>query len=155
MLSNKIFLTIKAWIYGLCFALFLFAQPLFAQTSSISENSTREALTFQQCIELAIQNNNNLKSAIASQKASGYRKNAAVSGFLPQATANVASSRGAIANATQAGVVQNYSNSVSITQNVFAGFQDVGKFDQAKAENMVAMANIEIVKAQVIPSCNL
>lgn len=105
---------------------------------------------------MAIKNNNNLKSAIATERATYYQNNAAASGFLPQATATLTSNRGNNGNSTnpslttvQSGVTQAYTGSVAITQNIFSGFSDVGKFDQAKANNMVSQANVNIVKAQV------
>lgn len=126
--------------------LFVFAQFAYAD----------EVLTWQRCVEMAAVNNSALRSAIAAEKASYYQSNAAFSGFLPQATATLSSNRGTGGNSTnpsattvQTSITQAYNGSVSVTQNLFAGFSDVGKFDQAKANNMVSKANISIVKAQV------
>jgi outer membrane protein TolC len=125
---------------------------LFFCQSSFAE----EVLSWQQCIDLAAKNNNNLKSALASERATFYQNNAAASGFLPQATANLTSNRGTGGNASntslttvQGSITQAYTGSIAVTQNIFAGFADVGKFDQAKANNMVSKANVNIVKAQI------
>ncbi len=115
-----------------------------------------EQLSWQECIEAARKNNNNLKSAIATERSTNYLKNASVSGFLPQATATLTSNRGNNGNSTNpslttvsGGVTEAYVGSVSVTQNLFSGFSDVGKFDQTKANNIVSKANVRIVKAQV------
>ena len=115
-----------------------------------------QILSWQECIEAARKNNNNLKSAIATERSTNYLNNASVSGFLPQATATLTSNRGNNGNSTNpslttvsGGVTEAYVGSVSVTQNLFSGFSDVGKFDQTKANNMVSKANVRIVKAQV------
>lgn len=125
-------------------------------TSVIQQVFATEILSWQQCVEMASKNNNSLRSAIASERLSYYQSNAAASGFLPQATAALSSNRGTGGNATnpslttvQTSITQAYSSSISVTQNLFSGFSDVGKFDQAKANNMVSKANIMVVKAQV------
>lgn len=133
------------------FTLLLFILLLFARNGFADA-----ALSWQECVEIAATNNNNLKSAIASERATNYQHNATVSAFLPQATATLLSNRGNSGNSTnpsattvQGGVVQAYNNTISVTQNVFNGFSDVGKFDQAKANNMVSKATVRIAKAQV------
>ncbi|NBV06880.1 MAG: TolC family protein [Proteobacteria bacterium] len=133
-------------LISLLCALLFFAQKSFAL----------DTLSWQQCVELAAKNNNNLKSAIASERATYYQNNAAASGFLPQATATLSSNRGNNGNASnpslttvQSSITQAYTGSISVTQNLFSGFSDVGKFDQAKANNMVSRANVRIVKSQV------
>lgn len=130
----------------LIFALLLFAQPTLAN----------DLLSWQECVDLALKNNSNLKSAIATERATHYQNNAATSGFLPQATATLSSNRGNNGNSNNpslttvsSGVSQAYTGSISVTQNLFNGFSDVGKFDQTKANNMVSKANVQIAKAQV------
>jgi outer membrane protein len=128
--------------------LLLFLSANFARAS--------EVLTWEQCVEMAAMNNSALRSAIAAERSTYYLNNAAIAGFLPQAVATISSNRGTAGNSTnpanttvQNDIIQAYNGSVSITQNVFNGFFDVGKFDQTKANNMVSKANIMIVKAQV------
>lgn len=130
----------------------LFFATLFCATTTLAQ----ETLTWQQCVDLAAKNNNNLKSAIATERSTHYQNNASVSGFLPQATATLNSNRGNNGNSTnpalttvQSNVTQAYTGSVSVTQNIFNGFADVGKFDQTKANNMVSQANVAIAKAQI------
>ncbi len=133
------------------FTLLLFTLLFFAQNGLADE-----VLSWQECVELAAKNNNNLKSAIASERATNYQKNATVSAFLPQASANLISNRGNSGNSSnpsattvQSSVVQAYNETFSVTQNVFNGFSDVGKFDQAKANNIISKVNILIAKAQI------
>ncbi len=128
--------TLKASNYKtflICFlTLFLFIKTTFAQ----------EVISWQQSVDLAIKNNNNLRAAIENEKATKYQKNATVSGFLPQATASLSTQR-------TNNVDENYDGVISVNQNLFNGFSDVGKFDQAKANNLISKAYINIVKAQV------
>lgn len=122
-------------------------------TASLASDS--DILSWRECVELALKNNNNLKSAIATERSTNYLNNASVSGFLPQATATLSSNRGNNGNSTNpslttvSSINQAYNGSISVTQNLFNGFSDVGKFDQTKANNMVSKANVQIVKAQV------
>lgn len=126
-----------AKLLTLSLALLCFTQPSFAD----------EVFSWKQCVDLATANNNNLKAAIENEKSTAYQRNATISGFLPHATANLGSDRNAT---TRSNIIsQTYTNSVSVTQNIFSGLQDVGKFDQAKANNMVSKANILLIKAQV------
>ncbi len=131
----------------LLFVLLFFSQKTFAND---------QILSWAECVEMALKNNNNLKSAIATERATNYQNNASVSGFLPQATATLSSNRGNNGNSTNpslttvsSGITQAYTGSIAVTQNVFNGFSDVGKFDQTKANNMVSKANVQIAKAQV------
>jgi outer membrane protein TolC len=125
---------------------FLFATPAFAD----------QVFSWQQCVDLAIHNNNNLKNALYTQKSSEYQKNAAFSGFLPQATATLSSNRGTAGNSTnpslsttQSNISQTYSGALTVNQNLFSGFLDTGEFNQAKANYLVSQTNVAIVKAQV------
>ncbi len=134
-------------IFALLFLLIFFNQKTFADD---------QILSWRECVELALKNNNNLKSAIATERSTNYLNNASVSGFLPQATATLSSNRGNNGNSTNpslttvpSGITQAYTGSISVTQNVFNGFSDIGKFDQTKANNMVSKANVQVVKAQV------
>lgn len=116
----------------------------------------QEALTWKQVVEMSAMNNSALRSAIAAERATYYTSNAALSTFLPQAVATLSSNRGTAGNAAnaanttvQSNITQAYNGTITVTQNVFNGFGDLGRFDQAKANNMVSKANIMIVKAQV------
>ncbi len=113
-------------------------------------------LSWQECIDLALKNNNNLKSAIAAERSTDNLNNASIAAFLPQASANFSSNRGNNGNSTnpslttvQSNVTQAYTGTLSVTQNLFNGFSDVGKFDQTKANNLVSKANVQIAKAQL------
>jgi len=115
-----------------------------------------EVLTWKQVVEMAAMNNSALRSAIAAERSTYYLSNAALSTFLPQAVATLSSNRGTAGNSTnpsnttvQNNIIQAYNGTITVTQNVFNGFGDIGRFDQAKANNMVSKANIMIVKAQV------
>jgi outer membrane protein TolC len=121
-----------------------------------AEENPEETLSWQECVEMALQNNNSLKSAIATEKSTYYQKFSAASGFLPQATATLTSNRGNNGNSNNpslssgaGSITQTYNGTISVSQNLFSGFSDKGKFDQAKANNMVSRANIGIVKSQV------
>ncbi len=136
----------KILLYLALLILLLLAEPSLADG----------VFTWKQCVELAAANNNALKAAIATQKSAEYQRNSTASGFFPQASANLISNRGTGGNAsnpslstTQSNISQTYTTTISVTQNVFSGFQDVGKFDQAQANIMVSKANVRIVKAQV------
>ncbi len=142
-------------IHLLIFA--LFSQACFADDlNKAKPQAVYENLSWEQSVDLAIKNNNNLKSALANERVTHYQQNATISAFLPQATATLSSNRGTSGNASnpalttvQNDITQAYNSSISVSQNLFSGFSDVGKYKQAKANNMVSKASINIVKAQV------
>jgi len=122
--------------------------------------SALDPLTWQDCVEIVMEHNPDLRSAEQNLSSSEYLADAAYSGFLPQVTANLSYNRGnratfqgssGGAGATQDGNISSsrYSTSLSVTENIFSGFQDMGKVKQGRANKDVSKASLDATKVQV------
>lgn len=106
-------------------------------------------LTFQGATALALQHNAALRNARASVAAAEQRRRAAYSGFFPQIS-------GDISYVDRAGSVpptvvstSDYSTSVTVTQNLFAGFEDQARVQQGAANVDIAQSALTAAKAQL------
>jgi len=130
------------------FLLSLAALPLFGPaTTSIS--ALAAPLTFEESVALAVQHSAALRNARASVTAAEQRGSAAYSGFFPQVSGDVTyvdrsgSSLPTVTSTTA------YSTSVTVTQNLFAGYQDQARIEQAAANVDIAHAALASAKAQL------
>lgn len=110
--------------------------------------SAEEALSFQQCVELAKKNNANIQSAEETLQAKGYQVQSARGSYFPQITANLSylqtgPSSGAFSSTT----VTSNAATLNASQNLFNGFADVSKVTQAQEEKTSALAALQVVKA--------
>lgn len=106
-----------------------------------------EPLTWSACIAEAAARNAELQAAQASLDAARYASRGAYSGFLPQISAAAAhtESSGSLVTAPPAA----YSGSVTATQNLFSGFLDTAKVEQAAGNLEVAEASHAAARAQL------
>ncbi len=109
--------------------------------------------SWRDCIELSRQNNAELQGALATEKSLKFIQNSTLGNFFPQLTAVSNSNRSYTNNANPSAPNSIYYTThttyVTATQNLFAGFQDMAKFEEAKANTLAARANIDITKAKV------
>ena len=117
--------------------------------ASIPVATLAAPLTFEQTVELAVQYNAALRNARAGAAAAEQRVRAAYSGFLPQVSGDVtyvdrSGSASPSVTATTA-----YSTSVTVTQNLFAGYQDQARVEQGAANVDLAQAALALAKAQL------
>lgn len=106
----------------------------------------QDILSWEKCLELAKENNANLRSALAEEQSAFYQRNASLADFLPTATATLNSGR---SGGSDSSTDEDHSGSIALKQNLFSGFSDIGEFNQAKADYMVFKANVEQVKANI------
>jgi len=106
-------------------------------------------LDWQSCVQEAAANNSGLRTARANLNAAAYSAKGAYSGYLPQLSAGASyddiSGNIVNTNASQA----TYNTSVSLTQNLFAGYQDQAKVAQGAANREAATASLAVTKAQL------
>jgi len=109
-----------------------------------------DLLTWDDCVREAAARNADVRVARANLDASGYQTRAAYSGFYPQLSAGVSYNdvSGSSASPTTSSTSA-YSTSVSITQNLFAGFQDQARVDQASANEETNEAVFVAAKAKL------
>lgn len=120
----------------LCLGLFapvpVFAAPL-GWAASVSEAAAHNA---------------DLRAAQLNLEAAHYRERAAASGFLPQVSAGTGYTDSS-GNALTTTSVPQYNASVTATQNVFAGFLDAAKVEQARGNREAAEANLATARARL------
>ncbi|MEK7223384.1 MAG: TolC family protein [Pseudomonadota bacterium] len=125
---------LSAWLLGL--ALSALAAPAMV-------------LTWETCVQEAAANNPEFRAARANLAAAGFSAEGAYSGYLPQlsAGAGYTDTSGSTASTTTSDTT--YSTSVSLSQNLFAGFQDRAKVAQGAANREVAAAGLAAAKAKL------
>lgn len=127
--------------------------------ASFALNAADE-LSFDDCVKLIQRQNPELEASKRSQRVQEYALRGAYSNFFPQLSASMSlsygtgssnlvgnNSLGAIGQSGQAGSV--FIASLSAKQNIFSGWMDIAKVDQAKAAFEVASLNLENLKAQL------
>ncbi len=103
-------------------------------------------LSWDTCLQEATANNAELRAARANLAAAGHRAEAAHSGNLPQLSVGTGYSD-ASGSATVPG--STYTTSLSLSQNLFSGFQDRAKIEQGQANREQAAAKLTAAKAKL------
>lgn len=132
VITNLLKLSSALWL-GLTFSV-----PALAEMS----------LTWEACIQEAAIQNPDLRAAHATLQAARYRAEAAGSGNLPQLSAG-AGYTDSSGSATPSSNTASHSTSVTLTQNLFSGFQDKAKVEQGAANREVAEAGLSAAKARL------
>jgi outer membrane protein len=112
-------------------------------------------LTWEVCIQEAAANNPELRAAVANLEAARSNAKGAYSGYLPELSAgtsytdrsNPETTSGIAGVSTTSGTT--YNASVLLSQNLFAGFQDRAKIEQAAANREVSEASLAVAKAKL------
>src|SRR5262249_45196414 len=111
-------------------------------------------LTWEQCVREAVKKNPDLGASHENFQSASDRAKGARSGFFPQVSAELDyrhgdqfSNRGLSSLTSQPGK-NLYSTSLSVTQNLFAGFQDQAKVRRGVADRDAARMSLEEAKAQ-------
>ena len=104
------------------------------------------ALIWEASVEEAAAGNPELRAARANLAAAGHTATAAHSGNLPQLSAGAGYSDSS-GSATAAGT--NYSTSLSLSQNLFSGFQDSARIEQGAANLTQVEASLATAKAKL------
>jgi outer membrane protein TolC len=108
-----------------------------------------ETLTWEESVQRAAQANPELRAATASLRAREFDTRAAGAGFRPQVSAGVGYADVSGSASPTYGTTAPYSASISVTQNLFAGFQDQARVDQARANEVAATAALDAARAKV------
>lgn len=118
----------------------------FAACDSVAAQS----LAWPRALEIAAQNNPELRAARENLKAAEFDTRGAGSGFLPQISGSARYTDSSVSGgSTLVSPTPTYSTSISATQNLFAGFRDQATVDQARGAQRGAAANLDLVKARV------
>lgn len=98
-------------------------------------------------MEEASKSNLEISAAQNSLKASSYDVKASKNGFWPKVSASAGYTQDSTSNGSTDS--KNYSTTLNATENLFSGFSDSAKIDQAKSTYGVTEANLVSVKAKV------
>jgi outer membrane protein len=118
----------------------------------VSSSAQASTLSWEECLKEASQNNADLRAASLNLQSSEYLAKGAWSGFLPQASANLGytTSGPSSTSSLRAGnSSSDYTASLNATQNLFTGFADKARVDQAKANENISKAQLTTVRARV------
>lgn len=110
-------------------------------------------LKWQDCVNLAIQKNPDLKADQAALQSTQAKEGAAFSGFWPQLNASAGYNRFTPStydpNQDQSGSLNSYSTTFKVSQNLFNGMQDLEKWHQAQSSTKASRAALQSTKASV------
>jgi outer membrane protein TolC len=115
-----------------------------------------QTLSWMACVDMAAKNNSELQSSRQKFASTADLEGVARSGFLPSISGSLNYDRGnattttnsALTNGTTAST-NRYSATLSGTENIFNGMQDLGKVRQADANSASAKAALDTVKAKI------
>lgn len=114
---------------------------------------TPVALDWEAGVREATAGNPELRAARANLDAAGYNEQGAYSGYLPQLSAGTSytdtSGSATLPTTTTTGLGSSYSASVSLSQNLFSGFQDRARIDQGAANREASEVNLTAAKAKL------
>lgn len=113
---------------------------------ALAPAAAAETLGWETCVREAAANNAELLTARANLDAAGERVAAARSGYFPQVSAGASRSESEGSSPTISGDPA-YSASVTATQNLFAGFLDQARVEQAEANRERAAAAYDAARA--------
>ena len=116
-----------------------------------------QVLTFENCIELALDKNTELKSAQSTLYSFENKEGGARYNFFPQLSADIVNDRGenvgllrTVDNTTSSKTKTNtYSALLTLRQNVFNGLADMAGTDQAGANTKASGQSLIITKAKL------
>jgi len=108
----------------------------------MSPAGAETVFTFEDTVRIAVQHNADLRNAQANLSAVGQRARAAYSGYLPQLSGSLSYTDDTTPNET-------YSAGVTVSQNLFAGFQDQARVEQGAANVESAQSTLTLAKSQL------
>jgi outer membrane protein TolC len=106
-------------------------------------------LTWEDCVKLASEKNQELQSAHESFKQVQFLEDAAQSSFFPKISASISGNKSYLQNNN----TESYSTQLNLSQNIFSGFNSSSKYYQSQQNTLSAKANFQIVKSKI--SANL
>ncbi len=109
-------------------------------------------LVWEICVQEAAANNPDLRAARANLNAATFTAKGAYSGYLPQLSAGASYndiSGNAATTTTSSTSISTYNASVSLSQNLFAGYQDQAKVAQGTANREASAASLAAAKAKL------
>jgi outer membrane protein len=117
----------------------------FLQLASLQSAFGTTVFDWQSCVHEVRKNNAELRSSLATVQATEETESSNYSDFLPQLSASV----GYVRNNNASKANTSRTTSINGRQNLFAGFQTLGRVRQAQANTLAASAALELTKARI------
>lgn len=111
--------------------------------------SAREVLSFQQCIDIVTKNNSEIQSVEAVSRSKKHSLRSVQGVYFPQLTASLSYQQAGPGEGVAPEISHGYIASVNATQNVFNGWADSAKVEQAQQEVLLAESSLQSTKAKV------
>lgn len=108
-----------------------------------------ELLSFDQCVTLVRQHNAEIRASEETYQGSLYQVDSFRGSYYPQITGNIGYLQSGPTSLAGSTAGSTYSATLSATQNLFNGYSDVSKVEQAQAQTRVSKASLQITKAKV------
>lgn len=105
-----------------------------------------EVLTWNQCVELATKNNAELQSNLQKLRAAEDAEGVVRAGFFPQVSGALNFAR---SGSTTSASADSYTATLSASENLFNGLQDLGKVRQARANTAAMAATVANIRAKL------
>ncbi|MBF0298455.1 MAG: TolC family protein [Oligoflexia bacterium] len=134
---------------------FILLLAVTATTTTSISTYANEILTWQNCVDELVKNNFELQAERKSVDSSRYLLLASKSGFYPQLNANVGytyeEAETTFSNRTSSttNTTNNYSMSLTASENLFSGLQDYAKIQKADASLKIAIAKYDLLRARL------
>lgn len=109
----------------------------------------QESLSFRQCVDLAKKNNAELASAQAAVESKRYQTQSLRGSYFPQITGSLGYLQSGPQDVSNSSAGTSYSATLTATQNLFNGFVDVAKVNQADAQTRSLQASLVNTQAKV------
>lgn len=135
---------------------------LFVGLVLASGQSFSAALTWNDVLNLAVKENTSLSQAQQQYQAAQENVHVARRGYLPSIRANISATRtgsksgsgaivsnGVILNSSSSSISTNYLAALNLNQNIFNGFEDQSKVDQAEWRMKNSFWTLERVKSDL------
>lgn len=124
---------------------------IFFSLALAASAAQARVLTWQDCVRMVRENNSTLDAAEHNYKSTQVLETESASKFYPQVSGSLSESQSNAANLTTAGSDSNrtYGAQINLSQNIFSGFSDLSRLQQAKANTKVAEAELKATRAQV------
>lgn len=124
-------------------------QPLLfiALLFSFSHFTLAKTYSWPESVEETTKSNEELNAAKKLLNASSFQVSEARSVYFPQISASAGVNHGTSLISTDP--KNSFNTSITATENLFSGFADSAKIDQAKLSKLSAEINLEVVKAKI------
>jgi len=123
--------------------------PVALALAGVPAAASAEPVTWERAVQEAARTNPDLRAARSTLDSSRYQTRAARGGYFPQVSGGVGYTDVSRDSGAFTTSESGYTTALSVTQNLFSGFQDQGLVEQAQANFAATRARLDGIRAQV------